>query len=190
MAEHEFSIGETSEWFTPQSIFDGLHNADGTPLIFDLDPAHPGRDNPYCCVPALTLFTKTDDGLRQPWRGLVWLNPPFGARRGQVPWLEKFFEHGHGIALCAARTSSDWWHQLIFPRSELLLFPDGKTKFIRADGSVGKEPGTGIVLIGAGAIGCNALRRSGLGACVSVDRTAALSIRARSLAQLPLLAAE
>jgi len=37
----------------------------------------------------------------------------------------------------------------------------GQTKFIRPDGSVGKEPGTGIVLIGAGAVACAALRNSG-----------------------------
>jgi hypothetical protein len=167
MSEHEPSIGETSEWYTPREIFDALG------LTFDLDPAHPGKDNLYCCVPARQIYTKADDGLRQPWRGLVWLNPPFGARRGQVPWLKKFFAHGNGIALCAARTSADWFHEIVFPDAELLLFPDGKTKFYRADGSIGKEPGTGVVLIGAGKIACDALRRSGLGYCVVVDRSAA-----------------
>jgi integrase len=63
--------------------------------------------------PTRRIFTARDDGLRQPWHGLIWLNPPFGGRRGQVPWLRKFFEHRNGIALCAARTSADWFHELV-----------------------------------------------------------------------------
>src|SRR5262245_65130788 len=115
MAEHEPSIGLSSDWFTPKPIFDALG------LVFDLDPAHPGRDNPHCVVPTRRIFTARDDGLRQPWHGLIWLNPPFGGRRGQVPWLRKFLEHCNGIALCAARTSADWFHELVVPNAELLL---------------------------------------------------------------------
>jgi len=39
MAEHEPSIGLSSDWFTPKPIFDALG------LVFDLDPAHP-RQSP------------------------------------------------------------------------------------------------------------------------------------------------
>jgi DNA N-6-adenine-methyltransferase (Dam) len=161
MAEHEPSIGLSSDWFTPRPIFDALR------LVFDLDPAHPGRDNPHCVVPARKIFTKADDGLRQPWPpgDLIFMNPPFGGRRGQVPWLRKFFQHGSGIALVAARTSADWFHEVVVPNAELLLFPNGKTKFIRPNGSIGKEPGSGVALIAVGSIACAALLRSGLGAC-------------------------
>jgi len=77
----------------------------------------------------------------------------------------------NGIALVAARTSADWFHEIVVPNAQLLCFPNGKTKFIRPDGSIGKEPGTGVVLIGMGEVSCTALRRSGLGACmVIVDR--------------------
>jgi hypothetical protein len=93
-------------------------------------------------------------------------------------WLKKFFAHpGGGIALVAARTSADWFCDVVAPHAELLLFPNGKVKFHRADGSIGKEPGTGVVLIGAGKIACDAMRRSGLGYCVIVDRSAAPSRR-------------
>jgi DNA N-6-adenine-methyltransferase (Dam) len=180
MAEHEPSIGLGDDWFTPKSYFNRLG------LRFGLDPAHPGRDNPHCCVPALRIYTKHDDGLRKPWPNdeLLWLNPPFGGRRGQVPWLRKFFAHGNGIALVAARTSADWFHELVVPNAELLLFPDGKTKFVRADGSIGTEPGTGIVLIGAGEIACDALRQSGLGACMVIDRGARVSLKSATTADL------
>ena len=137
MAEHEPCIGATSDWWTPPEIFRALG------LTFDLDPCSPGPGLGF--VPARTIYTKADDGLRQPWFGTVWLNPPFGGRRGQVPWLRKFFAHGNGIALCAARTSADWFHDVVVPIAELLCFPTGKTKFHRPDGSVGKEPGTRIV---------------------------------------------
>ena len=166
MSEHELSVGLSSEWFTPNFIFDALA------LEFDLDPAHPGSNNPYCVVPARQIFTAADDGLRQPWAGNAWLNSPFGGRRGQVVWLRKFFAHGNGIALVAARTSADWFHEVAVPNAETLLFPSGKTKFVRVDGSVGKQPGTGVVLLGMGATANRALERSGLGWFVRNDRVA------------------
>jgi len=88
MAEHEPSVGKTSEWYTPRYIFEALG------LTFDLDPASAGRGRD--CVPARKIYTKEDDGLHQSWHGLVFLNPPFGGRNGHVPWLVKFFDHGNG----------------------------------------------------------------------------------------------
>ena len=55
------------------------------------------------------------------------------------------------------------------PKPELFCFPNGKTKFIRPNGSVGKEPGTGVVLLGMGDAACAALR-SRLGVCLIIDR--------------------
>jgi hypothetical protein len=48
-------------------------------------------------------------------------------------------------------------------RAEAILFPKGKTKFIRPDGSIGTAPGHGVVLIGMGEVACTALAASGLG---------------------------
>ena len=98
---HENSAGETSEWYTPKFIFDALR------LEFDLDPAHPGIGAAHCCVPAKRIYTRQDDGLAQPLVGLVFMNPPFGPRRGQVPWMRKFFAHGNGVLIVRAYTSSD-----------------------------------------------------------------------------------
>jgi hypothetical protein len=78
LSAHEMSIGLSDDWMTPQFVFDALG------LTFSLDPAHPGRDNPHCVVPTRKIYTISDDGLRQPWAGLIWLNPPYGGRRGQV----------------------------------------------------------------------------------------------------------
>src|SRR5262252_567050 len=76
MAEHEQSIGLSSDWYTPPEYFKAIG------LTFDLDPCSPG---PGHWVPARKIYTAADDGLRQPWHGLVFMNPPFGGRRGQVP---------------------------------------------------------------------------------------------------------
>ena len=153
MAEHETCIGETDDWYTPPSIFAALG------LRFDLDPCSPGIGH---WVPTERIYTEADDGLAHPWSGLVFMNPPFGGRNGHVPWLVKFFDHANGVAIVRAYTSSGWWHDHMH-RAEALLFPRGKTKFIRPDGSIGRAPGHGIVLIGMGEVAIEAMRASGLG---------------------------
>ena len=156
---HEPSIGATSDWDTPKEYFEALG------LEFDLDPASPGPDH---WVPTKKVYTVADDGLVQPWHGLVFLNPPFGGRHGHIPWLVKFLDHANGICIVRAYTSAGWFHQHVVPRAELLCFPNGKTKFVRPDGTIGKEPGHGVVLIGMGAVARTALLRSGIGFCAHV----------------------
>jgi len=156
MAEHEPSIGQSDDWYTPPEIFAALG------LTFDLDPCSPGAGH---WVPARHVFTKEDDGLSRPWFGRVFVNPPFGGRNGHVPWLEKFLAHGDGVAIVRAYTSAAWFHDHAV-KAEAMLFPRGKTKFIRPDGSIGRAPGHGVVLLGMGEVSNNALRQSGLGLCV------------------------
>jgi len=90
------------------------------------------------------------------------MNPPFGGRNGHVPWLLKFFDHANGIAVVRSYTSSAWWHDHMY-RAHALLWPRGKTKFIRANGTIGKAPGHGVVLVAMGDEACRALEQSGLG---------------------------
>ena len=153
MAEHEPCTGKSDDWYTPREIFDALG------LTFDLDPCSPG---PGHWVPARRIYTKADDGLGQPWDGLVFMNPPFGGRNGHVPWLRKFLEHANGIAIVRAYTSSSWFTRYAV-QAEMMLFPHGKTKFVRPDGSIDRAPGHGIVLLGIGGPAKLALVRSGLG---------------------------
>ena len=153
MAEFENCIGETDEWYTPPELLDALR------CSFDLDPCSPGFSH---WVPAMRIFTKSDDGLLQPWEGFVFMNPPFGGRNGHVPWLKKFIAHGNGIAIVRAYTSSKWFHDVAI-QAEAMLFPRGKTKFVRPDGSIGKSPGHGIILIAMGAKAVAILKDSSLG---------------------------
>ena len=153
MAEHEKSIGQSDEWFTPPEIFSALNTR------FDLDPCSPG---PNHWVPAAQVYTREDDGLLAPWHGFVFMNPPFGGRNGHVPWLRKFLKHGNGIAIVRAYTSAAWFHDHAI-KADAMLFPRGKTKFIRPDGSIGKSPGHGIVLLGVGERAVETLEQSRLG---------------------------
>ncbi len=150
---HEPSIGASDEWYTPPDIFRALN------LKFNLDPCAPSHQH---WVPAHRFYVLPDDGLALPWEGCVFLNPPFGGRNGHVPWLRKFFEHGNGVAIVRAYTSSGWWHDLM-PQAHAICFPRGKTQFIRPDGSVGKAPGHGVALVGMGDVCCAAIATSGLG---------------------------
>src|SRR5262249_19603462 len=156
----------TSDWFTPKEIFDKLG------LTFDLDPCHPGRDNPHCVVPTRKIYTKADNGLILPWAGLVFCNSPHSEkRRAVVPWLRKFIANGNGIFLRPARTSADWWHDTLLPARPLICLTNGKIKFVRPDGSIGEEPSTGNALLAMGSVACAALRRSGIGVCLVVEET-------------------
>ena len=159
MAEHEPCIGASDDWYTPPEIFSALD------LTFDLDPCSPGRGH---WVPARDVYTIEDDGLSKPWRGVVFMNPPFGGRNGHVPWLRKFLQHANGVAIVRAYTSSAWFHEHAI-HAETILFPRGKTKFIRPDGSIGRAPGHGVVLLGMGEVSRKALRRSGLGLCLEIS---------------------
>lgn len=158
MAEHESCIGASDEWYTPPEIFEALGET------FDLDPCSPGPEH---WVPARRVYTKVEDGLAQPWTGLVFMNPPFGGRNGHVPWLKKFLAHANGIAIVRAYTSSAWFHEYAV-KADAMCFPRGKTKFVRPDGSIGKAPGHGVVLLAMGERAVRALERSGLGLCIRV----------------------
>lgn len=143
------TAGASDEWYTPAYIFDALG------VTFDLDVANGAIDGAH--VPCHASIGS--DSLSRPWHGFVWMNPPFGGRNGLVPWLDKFFVHGNGIALTPDRTSADWWQDAA-ERADAVLFMRGKVKFERSDGSVGKSPANGTTLFAAGARGVGALRRA------------------------------
>lgn len=156
MALHEQSVGKTNEWYTPSSVFQKLG------CIYDEDVASPGGHITQW-IPAKRFITR--DSLSQRWNGFIWMNPPFGGRNGLVPWLEKFFDHGNGIALVPDRTSAPWW-QAFAPRADLALFISPKLEFIGADGNPGTSPAQGTTLLAAGAKAVEALQlaaEAGLG---------------------------
>jgi len=154
---HWEASGKSNDWWTPKYIFDALGET------FDLDVSAPFEGPLH--VPCLGWLY--DRSLERAWNGFVWMNPPFGGRNGLTPWLDKFFQHGDGIALVPDRTSAPWWQEMA-RRADGLLFIDGKVRFIRPDGTTGDSPSTGTVLVAAGGRAVGALARadkSGLGLC-------------------------
>lgn len=148
MAKHEQAVGKTAEWYTPPHVFEALG------CRFDVDVASPGPERtPW--IPADRFYTASHDGLKQPWKGFVWMNPPFNdkeagiIRNGVVPWLEKFFDHGNGIALTPDRTSAPWWQQFA-PRANSILFATPKIRFIDVNGNPGRSPAQGTCLMACG----------------------------------------
>ena len=159
MSAHELSVGGSNEWYTPPHVFEAMGTA------FDLDVAHPGLDV-VDWIPTRRILT--EDGLTAPWTGFVWMNPPFGSRNGIVPWLDRFFVHGNGVALCPDRTSAPWW-QIYAAKADAILFVSPKIHFIPGAGVTASSPGTGTTLFAAGALGVSALlnaTRNGLGLMV------------------------
>jgi hypothetical protein len=153
---HWEDTGKSDDWWTPKYIFDALD------CQFDMDVAAPMRGPLH--VPCDTWIY--DHSLVKPWHGFVWMNPPFGGRNGLVPWLDKFAEHGNGIALVPDRTSAPWWQDLA-DWAEQIFFINGKVRFIRPDGTQGKSPSVGTTLLALGEKGVSALEsaeRAGLGA--------------------------
>src|SRR5229473_6358844 len=63
---------DSDEWYTPANILDAVRDVLGT---IDLDPA--SCPEAQATVQATRYFTIEDDGLKQEWRGRVWLNGPF-----------------------------------------------------------------------------------------------------------------
>lgn len=114
---------DTPEWYTPKHIVAAVVKALGA---IDLDPcADPGKG-----IPAASHFTATDNGLDQPWRGRVYMNPPYGREIGA--WVDKLaeeYEYGNvseAIALVPARTDTSWWAHL--PAS-MVCFVTGRLSF-------------------------------------------------------------
>lgn len=151
------SSGKTDEWYTPEYVFKALG------CEFDLDVAHPDKETN---VPCFQWISK--DSLDLPWKGFIWMNPPFGGRNGIIPWLNKFYHHGNGIALTPDRTSTEWWQNAI-KKCDACLFVNGKIKFIDQNGNIGKSPSNGTTLFAVGKRGVEALinaNKSGLGSIV------------------------
>lgn len=78
----------TDDYYTPKWIFDALG------LTFDIDVASPPGGPPF--TPCKAFYTQADDGLVQPWHGLVWMNPPYS---NPSPWVDRWLDHGNGVAL-------------------------------------------------------------------------------------------
>lgn len=119
------NTNNNDEWLTPPEILRALGP-------FDLDPAAPCR-RPWDM--AARHYTKIDDGMAQPWKGRVWLNPPYG--RETFHWLARLAQHGSGLALIFARTETVGFHAEIWAKARAIFFFRGRLRFHRVTGERG-----------------------------------------------------
>src|SRR4051794_30568294 len=95
---------ESDCWATPQPFFDKLNEEFGFTLDVCATP-----ENAKCTH----YFSPQMDGLKQTWRGVCWMNPPYGRQIGL--WMRKAYESSLSgttiVCLVPARTDSAWWHE-------------------------------------------------------------------------------
>lgn len=103
---------KSDEWSTPPDFFAKVEAEFGP---FDLDP---------CATPenakAPKFYTKEDDGLKWPWTGRVWMNPPYGREIGH--WVRGAVTRVWGcinptctvVSLLPVRTDTKWWNGFIW----------------------------------------------------------------------------
>lgn len=110
----------TDLWATPQDFFDKQDAIYG----FTLDVCATAG-NAKCA----RYFTEADDGLEQPWVGVVWMNPPYGRTIGQ--WMKKAYESSLTgatvVCLVPSRTDTRWWHD--YAMKGQIEFIRGRLKF-------------------------------------------------------------
>jgi site-specific DNA-methyltransferase (adenine-specific) len=106
---------------TPQDFFDKLD----AEFNFELDVCA-SPENAKCA----RYFTKEQDGLAQEWRGVVFMNPPYG--RDIKLWIRKAFESSLAgatvVCLLPARTDTAYWHDYVMKADEI-RFIRGRLKF-------------------------------------------------------------
>ena len=129
------------EWPTPQWLVDQLAAEFGP---FDTDPAATASN-----AKAPVFYTIDDDGLAQPWKGRVWLNPPYGRTIGA--WMAKArAEAANGnaervVTLPPARVDARWWRDSVAAASLVRIWP-GRIKF--GDESQSAPFPTAIIVFG------------------------------------------
>ncbi len=108
------------DWGTPQELFDRLDRE----FHFTLD---------VCALPVNAkcrdYFSPREDGLSQKWRGVCYMNPPYGKEIEK--WMQKALNESQRgvtvVCLVPARTDTEWWHKYALQGE--IRFIRGRVKF-------------------------------------------------------------
>lgn len=118
-------LSTSNEWWTPKVYIDAVHEVMGG---IDLDPASCAEANKT--VRATRFYSQEVDGLSRPWRGRVFLNPPYGDLGSA--FAAKLYESlGSGvdeaIMLVNSRATDADWFQPCF--NGVICFTDHRIDF-------------------------------------------------------------
>ena len=122
-------VPRSDEWYTPERIIEAARAAMGT---IDLDPASCEEANEV--VKATRYIALPQDGLKVPWEGWVWCNPPYS--QGQQ-WVEKVVSEFRrtggdkpaGICLLLNAATETRWAQMAMSTASVICFPAGRLRF-------------------------------------------------------------
>ncbi|MBO0865145.1 MAG: hypothetical protein J2P16_08755 [Mycobacterium sp.] len=118
-------VASTSDdWYTPRWLLEQLD------CTFDIDVCAP-EDPDARTVPANLYYTRDDDGLAQPWDGLVWCNPPYSE---PTPWIERWIDHDNGMLLTHVSVGSTRMPLLWRAAHGIILM--SRMEFERPDGTI------------------------------------------------------
>ena len=149
-----WNSSQNVDWYTPPHVFEALN------MDFDLDPCSPPTER-YKTRARNHYVLPDNDGLKDPWFGEVWLNPPYG--RGIDKWIEKMYQHNQGVVLVHVSALPNRWFHKYFDRYKAICFVKGRINFINGLGQKNGAPAHGQMLIAFGDKGKEAVMNCGLG---------------------------
>ena len=110
----------TNEWPTPDSLWKPLDDEFGFTL--DVCSTH---ENAKCA----NHYTLVEDGLKKPWFGVAWMNPPYGAQLAR--WVKKCHDEAKRgvlvVGLIPVRSNTSYWHEYVMGNE--IRFVRGYPKF-------------------------------------------------------------
>ena len=140
-----------NQWLTPPELLAKLGQ-------FDLDPCAP-INRPW--PTATQHYTIEDDGLKQPWFGRCWVNPPYDTQLISQ-FIERCVEHKNAIASTFSRTETKLFQELIFKKAHSILFIKGRLSFHHVTGERGGTAGAPSCLISFNEVNSEILKSCGI----------------------------
>lgn len=134
------------EWYTPKEIIEAARKLMKT---IDVDPASSDIANQI--VKATTYYTVEDDGLKQEWRGNVWMNPPYSqplVTQFCNLLVEKYVmgEINQACVLVNNATETEFYQNMM-KHCEAICFIKGRVKFIDQEGKSTGAPLQGQTIL-------------------------------------------
>ena len=112
------------DYETPPEVFGPLD----AEFHFTLDVCA-SAENAKCA----RYFTEEEDGIKQDWDGVCWMNPPYSENK---KWMRKAMEESRTgatvVCLVPVRAGTRWWHEYTM-KADAIVYLQGRVKFVGAE---------------------------------------------------------